>query len=333
MANQRLKFSVGLFIASGVIIAVTAVIWLGVSRIFEKGHLYATYFDESVQGLGIDSPVKYRGVPVGRVVEITVAPDSRLIEVVLKIEQGVKMGPDIVAQLKMVGITGSMFIELDRRKEGEPDRSPPIDFPSKYPIIASKPGEIGELLQGVDEVLNHIKSLDLEGISDRVKQTLDNINQAIAEADIKKISSKVEKSLENINVVLDADRWNGILLSIEEAGQGLQQVMKKANTNLDRLEGTLVKADGIVDANKETIQTAILDLRSALNNANRFFEKGTLLFDHTDDSISQLRENLLVIGHNLSKASDNLNQLLESLTENPSRLLFGKQPAPRVLEE
>ena len=54
MANQKTKFTVGLFITCGVIIAVLAIIWLGVSRIFEKGRYYATYFDESVQGLAID---------------------------------------------------------------------------------------------------------------------------------------------------------------------------------------------------------------------------------------------------------------------------------------
>ena len=333
MANQKTKFTVGLFITSGVIIAVLAIIWLGVSRIFEKGRYYATYFDESVQGLAIDSPVKYRGVPIGRVTRITVAPDSKLIEVVLKVESGQEIGRDVVAQLSLVGITGSMFIELDRRKKGEPDRSPKLTFPSNYPVIASKPGEISQLLQGVDEVLQHLKTMDLVGISDRVKQTLDSINMMIADANLKKISSEVERSLENINTILDKNRWEGILSSVETAGQSLNQVMANALSNLDRLEATLTKVDGIISDNEPDIRLAVQNLRSALDQANRFFNSGTLLVENTGESVYQLQENLQAVANNISRASQNLNQLIESLQENPSRLLFGKEPVPRVLEE
>jgi len=53
---------------------------------FTKGFLYATYFDESVQGLQVDSAIKYRGVEIGKVQSIGVAPDYRLIEVIMKID-------------------------------------------------------------------------------------------------------------------------------------------------------------------------------------------------------------------------------------------------------
>ena len=108
-----------------------------------------TYFNESVQGLDKDSPVKYRGVAIGRVDQIGVAPDSKLIQVLLKIESGQKLDDDIIAQLKAVGITGSMFIELDRRKADEKDRSPKLIFPAEYPIVPSKPSDISELIRGV----------------------------------------------------------------------------------------------------------------------------------------------------------------------------------------
>jgi phospholipid/cholesterol/gamma-HCH transport system substrate-binding protein len=114
MASPKTKLAVGLFVACGLACAVLAVIWLGMSRFLEKGQFYVTYFDESIQGLVVDSPVKYRGVFIGRVESISVAPDSELIKVILKIESGQTLDSNIVAQLKSVGITGSMFVELDR---------------------------------------------------------------------------------------------------------------------------------------------------------------------------------------------------------------------------
>lgn len=234
MASTKTKFAVGLFVAGGISIALLAIIWLGATRYFEKGQYYVAYFNESVQGLDKDSPVKYRGVTIGRAVTIGVAPDSKLIEVVLKIESGQKLGGDIVAQLKPVGITGSMFIELDQKKRDEPDRSPYLSFPSKYPIIASKPSEISELLHGIDKVLDQLNSLDLEGISDKLKLTLDSLNQAIVDANVKAISENLASSLE----ILD----QRILVRVESTTARLErhlgvtgQNLEKASANLNRL--------------------------------------------------------------------------------------------------
>ena len=73
MASQKTKFAVGLFVAGGLACVVLVVIWLGMSRFLEKGQFYVTYFDESIQGLVVDSPVKYRGVFIGRVDSFGVA--------------------------------------------------------------------------------------------------------------------------------------------------------------------------------------------------------------------------------------------------------------------
>ncbi|MGD8548530.1 MAG: MlaD family protein, partial [Desulfobacterales bacterium] len=207
MASQRTKFALGLFVTCGIGIACFAIIWLGMSKFFEKGRYYATYFNESVQGLGVDSPVKYRGVSIGRVEGITVAPDAKLIQVVLKIESGQTLDGDIVAQLKSVGITGSMFVELDHKQDGEPDFSPHFSFPSEYPILASKPSNINTLMQSIGDALSQTKGMDLEGISKKFKRTLDNINQAIADANVKSISKNIESSFKktvlSINMLMD----------------------------------------------------------------------------------------------------------------------------------
>ena len=67
MESQKVKFTVGLFVACGIGIAVVAVIWLGIAQVTKGGKRFITFFNESVQGLDIESPVNYRGVPVGQV--------------------------------------------------------------------------------------------------------------------------------------------------------------------------------------------------------------------------------------------------------------------------
>src|SRR4030042_3810826 len=105
MARKTSKFMVGLFTIIGVVIGVIAIIWVGASHYFEKGARYGVYFDESVQGLQKDSAVKYRGVEVGRVETIRVAPDNNLIGVIMKVNLKEDLSKTAVAQLKMAGIT------------------------------------------------------------------------------------------------------------------------------------------------------------------------------------------------------------------------------------
>jgi len=329
MASQKTKFGVGLFLAGGITIGLVAFIWLGMSRYLEKGQYYVTYFNESVQGLDKDSQVKYRGVAIGRVESISVAPDSKLIQVVMKIESGQTLGSDVVAQLRSVGITGSVFVELDQKKEGEPDRSPTLTFPSEYPIVASKPSEITQFLMGVDEILNRIKTLDLEGIVEKIKQDLDLIRQAVLDADIKQMSDKAQASLDAINHIVDRQRWDRILASLDKASGALVSFIEQGSGTLTQVESTFAEAEDTILETEVMLKTAVKDLSVALGKANLFLDKGSSLVSGAEGMVFDLRGHLLVTAQNLEKASVNLDRLIEIVAEQPSQLLFAEPPPPR----
>ncbi len=332
MNSQKTKFTVGLFVFGGIIIGLMAIVWLGMSRFLEKGNYYAAYFNESVQGLAIDSPVKYRGVAIGRVEKIGVASDSKLIQVVLKIESGQELDRSIVAQLKSVGITGSMFVELDRKKPGEPDRSPPLGFPSEFPVVASKPSDISVLIRGLDDVLNQIRALDLGGISGKIKATLDNVNGKVSDADLKGISENLKSSLSSAGRLLDHRKWAPIITSIETAARSLDVALEKTVHIMTAGEDTITQVQGIVKDEQDTVRTAFQDFRKAMQNANVLLEKGSALISGTDESLYYLKNSLLVTARNLERASENLNRLFELVAEHPPQLFFGQPPVPRKVE-
>jgi phospholipid/cholesterol/gamma-HCH transport system substrate-binding protein len=329
MASQKTKFAVGLFLMVGISLFVLVTVWLGMSHFLQEGQHYVTYFNESVQGLEVDSIVKYRGVPIGRVESIDVAPDAKLIQVTLKIESGQKLDRDIVAQLKLVGITGSIFVELDRKAEGEPDQSPPLNFPSEYQIVASKPSDVKELLQGVDDLLKQLNSLDIGGISEKVQLSLDNINEKVSEANIKGISDNLESSLVRIDQVLNDQRLDSFLTSMGEAGNSVNALMAKMDGSLSRFESALSGVEGIVTEEKESIKRGIKDFRKAMENASALFVNGSSLVREADESMTYLMEDLSSTVKNLERASENLNELIESLGEQPWQLLFSEPPSPR----
>jgi phospholipid/cholesterol/gamma-HCH transport system substrate-binding protein len=330
MASQRTKYTVGLFLTFGIGIALLAFIWLGMSRFLQKGNYYATYFNESVQGLDKDSPVNYRGVSIGRVDSIEVAPDARLIEVILKIDTGQKLDNDIVAQLSPVGITGGMIIGLDRMKEGEKDQSPKLGFESEYPVVSSKPAEISGILQGINDVLIQIRSMDLEVISGKIKLALDNANRAILDTDLKTLSESLKSSFDDLRQITDRERWDRIIASLEAAASSLNSVMGKADTSLDHVDGAVAGLERITVGKVETIEAAIEDFKAAAEKANTLLEKGQLLV--SDDSLSNLRQYLLAISRNLEQASENINRITEKIADQPSQLIFGEPPEPRKLE-
>jgi len=325
MASQKTKFAVGLFLVAGISVALVALIWLGVTRYFEKGHFYVTYFNESVQGLEKDSPLKYRGVTIGRVESISVAPDSKLIKVVLNVESGMVMDPNIVAQLKNVGITGSMFIELDQRKEGEPDESPPLSFPSEYPIVASRPAEISGLLRGLDEVLSKVKALDLEGIVSKMKLDLDLIDHTIRRADVEGISRKLQLTLDEIRRVTDRQKWDEILKSLQEA-------LDSANSTFAHADRTFAQAEAIMVEKGAVIRAALEDFREAVRSANAFMEKASSLAGGAEDTLSEMRGHLVTTTRNLETASETLNRILEIVAEQPSQIIFGEPPPARKVK-
>ena len=201
MAKKTANFMLGLFVVLGFFLGVAAIIYVGATSFFQKGQAYITYFDESVQGLQSDSNVKYRGVDVGRVEKIRVAPDNKLIGVVLKVNLRDDLATNTVAQLKAAGITGVMFIELDRRKPGEPDLSPKITFPSEYPIIPSRPSEMRRILSQVDSIVAKIDQIDARGISDQLKLTGKSVEDFFKGKEMKVILVKLRSTTTNLDQI------------------------------------------------------------------------------------------------------------------------------------
>jgi phospholipid/cholesterol/gamma-HCH transport system substrate-binding protein len=312
MARQVSTFMIGLFVTIGVIIGVSIIVWIGASQYFEKGTLYVTYFDESVQGLQRDSSVKYRGVDVGRIVKIGVAPDNKLIEVVMKIDLKNGLEANTMTQLKTVGITGIVFVELDRQDSGIHDMSPKIDFPAEYPVISSRPSEVRKILSGIGEVLDKMKMIDFREISEQIKATA--------------------KSADNF---LAGGRTNRIMSNLESATTTLDKSMARLEKIISEghLEATLTEARQSLTDVRQTIAETRLFISDVKNEV-----KGMKLTDTADkanQAMTALTRNtrasavdMQTATENVRRASESLERLLERLEANPSDLIFSRPPKP-----
>ncbi len=322
MASVKTKFTVGLFVAVGFFLAAVAIIWLGMSHYFEKGHFCVAYFDESVQGLSKDSPVKYRGVSVGRVYRLGVAPDATLIEAVLQIDPAIVNPSDMVAQLKNVGITGSMFIDLDRKKPGDQFLSPRLSFKPPYPVVATRPSQIKEFLGDVREILNNFKQLNLQALAAEISATLGEFRSAVREARIPAVSDKLRTALDRLTPLLDQKKWNRVLGAVGEAADAVKRLGTSASCTAEAVTAGADDFRKLLTSVRPGLTRAVTELQAAMQSAR------TLLQD-TDGRLSSVQYHLVETLSNLNQATIALNRFLDLIADQPSQLLFGKPPPPR----
>ena len=68
--------AVGMFVLGALALGMIALLSFGGLSLFSKPQRFMVYFDESIHGLDLGSPVKLRGVRVGRVVDLEVHYDD-----------------------------------------------------------------------------------------------------------------------------------------------------------------------------------------------------------------------------------------------------------------
>ncbi len=310
MSTRSSKFLIGLFVIIGMTILAVIIIWVGASRILMKGSLYAAYFDESVQGLQVDSAIKYRGVEIGKVQSIDVAPDYRLIEVIMKIELEGDLQNQTIASLKTAGITGIVFIELDRLSAGELASSPKLTFKPNYPVIPSRRSEISRFLADTSFIMQNIKDIDFKGISDQLKNTT--------------------HAIENF---LEGKRINNIMANLESTSANLDQTIAKINKTVaeGKVDRVVNETLGILSEARQLIGQA----RSEINGLNlrEKAERTDAILKDIDKKTKTITSNLQDTSENLRATSENLQKLSDSLNRDPSDLIFTKPAPPRKAME
>jgi phospholipid/cholesterol/gamma-HCH transport system substrate-binding protein len=332
MTSIKTKFSVGIFVIAGSVIVASALIWFGLSNYLEKGKHYAAYFEESVQGLGKDSAVKFRGVNIGRVESIDVAPDDTLICVVLKVEKDIDLTSEMAAQLKSVGITGIMFVELDKKRKNEPDLSPKLSFKPEYPVVSTKPSDLKKYMLAIEDAFNKLNALDVKGISDRAKSTLDAINEAVNDVQITEMSKNIRSSFVRLEEILDPKQWQGMMRSIESTGKSINSLIVNVNGTVSNINKAFVGFDQVVQKNEAGISNSIADLSKTMQGAGALMGQGAELVQKTDQSLENIQQQLSVTLQNLEQASRQLNLSMERIADQPSLLIFSKPLPEREIQ-
>ncbi len=292
--EEKVNFAVvGIFVLVLGAALIGGVLWLSSGKSYSQVYdIYQTYMSESVSGLNLNAPVRYRGVEVGRVQEITLAPGNvEQVRLTLGIVRGTPIKVDTVALLQTHGLTGLTFVELSGGKHDTPALQ--AKNGEKYPVIQSGPSLITRLDTSVTALLGNLNRTSL------------SINSLLDEDNRKAIKNTL-KDIEILSHTL-ASRQTEIDASLKNMAQFTHELPQLAQ----RIQHSTERFDHMNDA----LAKASASTRATMDSTRQFTSE---TLPEAQQLIVELRE----LTHSLQQVSSELEQ-------NPSALLYGKTPAKR----
>jgi paraquat-inducible protein B len=295
-------------------------------RIYDKTYTeksrWLLYFEGSVRGLTVGSPVEFRGIPVGQVLDINMAYDSDkkvfLIPVLIEIEQerikvigqvdaadrkqqnDYLVAQGMRAQLKTGSlITGQLYVELDFHPEAEPAQ---IIWEGRYPQMPTVPTSMEEITTSLTQLLKKLEKLPIEQIGNDLRDTVQGAKRLVN-------SAELQESIVALNQTLNqVQQFTATLTKV--ITPELRSALASLNTTLKYTSKLAQNFD----------RTAVPELDATLKEAQSTLNaiKGSVSKD------SPLYYELMRVFKELSGAARSIRVMADYLERNPDALIYGK---------
>jgi paraquat-inducible protein B len=272
MAAPHNHWKLGLFVVIGLALALGTVAFLGARSMVKEVVAYVSYFDESVQGLEVGSPIKFRGVTIGYVANIQVAPDRRHVEVItelgveelirLGLDAGMKpalsedprrlkMAADLRLQLASSGLTGVKFLQLDFF---DVDANPLPDLP--FPVPDHYIPTVPSMLKNLDDSLTRMMN-SLPEITERASSILGEVESMVRDLRDQQIPEHITATIETANTLLVTVQDKVGQLDTEELSNGGKRTLAAADDLFAVIQKKLeqLDAEGLSHSALQTLRS------------------------------------------------------------------------------
>lgn len=349
MKQSTRYFSIGLFVIIGFMLFVLGCILFGGSQLFAKKLYFETYFATSVQGLEVGSPVKFRGVKIGKVEEVGFAGSrySEREEVDMKqrgihralsyirvsgsidlkehphfsqdrLEAMLKRG--LRANLELQGITGSVFINLDFARDrtlADAENTLVVPWKPDDLYIPSVPNTLQSFVSVAENIADKLDKMDLTQAVDSITELVNTTTVALDKADLPKVAETFATLGESLTA--QSEKVGELVAAIDS--QALGQDLRTMTDNLCQTTAALRESLPQLTASADE---TLKQTQSTLGDASAFLKTSSETLQgfnqHVDMAAvgAELESTLTT----LSRASLALEALINELREKPSRLIF-----------
>lgn len=335
MESRGTYLRVGLLLVFGVVALVGLITFFGGNRV-RNGAYYETYFRESVQGLDVGAPVKFRGVTIGQVTQIGLVTGAyggdfttlnsgssyALVYVRFRVDLrriGVTQPPietlvqqGLRARLASQGITGVAYLEMDF-VSGTDHPAPKVPWEPRYPFIPSVPSTLLQVQDSAQLLLQKLSAVDFNGLAAGLTVLLGDLHGDLSQGDVHMLLTQATATLKSLQDNVAAADLPAVstdlrqtLASVRNTADGAptRQLLANANTAVTRLSAATAQLPQLI---------------AALQQVAR----------RTNDSTADIEQGLGPMLRDLQSTLANLRDTTADLRRDPGQVLFGAPP-PRA---
>jgi len=328
MSQKANPTLIGAFVFGSIIIAIGAVVYFGSADLFAKKQPYVTYFQQSVNGLGVGSNVKYKGVTVGKVTKVQLkfpgASEAPIVKVLYEIDtnnllnkfgisinlsdrkthdKAVEAGFRAKLDFESL-ISGQLFIALDFYKDATPivlheePNSGVFEIPPQ-------PSDIEAILTNVTKAIGNLGSIDFAALAKDVQSLVASARNGIDSMHLEQLGTSLNKASDSISTLFNGDQVKRALTSVHESFDQLTATLKSLNPAIGDLKPTIDQAKG-----------AFTNLQKGTAELSQMLKPDSSLRYQLDSSLSEI-----------NAAAASIQQLSDFLQRHPNSVLFGRKPA------
>lgn len=323
MSKKASPTLIGAFVVGGIVLAVIVTTLFGGREFFRPKNYVVMFFEGSVNGLNVGSPVMFRGVKVGTVTDIRMVLDTESLEIKIPVvaeidpkalsrsspEQelvvvpaGALVSKGLRAQLEMQSLlTGQLYIELDFQPD-KPLRL--VGEVADYPEIPTIPTPIQELGRKLEAI---------------------NLEQVLTDA---------SAAIKGLNKLVNSPDLHAAFPTFNDALKDYARVARNLNAQIEPLsrsaENTLAQTRSTLTSLRETIQDSSAVLAQAEQTVKKIggaADRASSLIADTGEVVSadsRLLYDLSNTLQELANAARAVRGLADALERQPDALLRGK---------
>ncbi len=335
MSRKANPVTIGVFVLVATALLAAGLLLFSRGGLFTDTSRYAVFFEGSVRGLNIGSPVLFQGVRVGQVVDVALEVNGTSLEidlpVVIEIEDTrfrvvgqrdrrwdeasadtviqalIDRGLRASLQLQSF-VTGQLAVQMDFL----PDRPVVYRMPEESGVrdlleIPAVPSDMEQVARRASEFVSELQEFPIAELGQQVMDTLASVEDLVE-------SAHLTGTLEAAHALMESPEIPDMLASINRAAQRADAAM----LGLGRIaEGPA--EDVLVDASEALteLRGALVEVQAAVSSTRQALER---------DSDVRIRVNLLM--EELTRTARSVRMLTEMLQQRPESMIRGKRESP-----